>query len=189
MTSTGVPPDERSGTTTVWRVRIIGGVAVLAALVISYFVLSAFIPRWWAQRVGATVDGSFTKGIALGLGYGGLCTAITLFLLLFAVLIWRRAAGRFLAGAAVVIAILFTIPNLMTLTIVLGASGAAHAGERILDVDAPAFRGATLAGALMALLLFLTVVGLLLLRRWRRTHPRTARDQKSTRDTSHSENM
>ena len=39
----------------------------------------------------------------------------------------------------------------MTLGIVLGTGNAAHAGERILDVEAPAFRGATLAGALIAL--------------------------------------
>ena len=46
---------------------------------------------------------------------------------------------------------MLAIPNLMTLGIVLGRGNAAHAGERILDVEAPAFRGASLAGALIAL--------------------------------------
>lgn len=117
--------------------------------------------------------GSFAKGIGWGLVYGGLGTAVPLFLLLSAVLVWRRRAGRFLAGAAVVVATLAAIPNLMTLTIVLGGSNAAHAGERILDVDAPAFRGASLVGAIVAALVFLAVVGLVLLRKWRRRHPKS----------------
>jgi hypothetical protein len=33
--------------------------------------------------------------------------------------------------------------------VVLGNGGAAHAGQRIMDVDAPAFRGATLVGAII----------------------------------------
>ncbi|WP_039797258.1 hypothetical protein [Nocardia araoensis] len=173
MTSTELQPGERKSTAAVWRTRLILGAAVLAVLVVAYFVLSAFIPRWWAQRVGSMVHGSFAKGIGWGLFFGGFCTVVTLFLLLFAVLVWRRKAGRFLAGAAAVVAVLCAIPNLMTLTIVLGNSSAAHAGERTLDVDAPAFRGAALTGAVIATLLFLVAVALLLLRRWRRTHPAT----------------
>ncbi|MGK8524664.1 permease [Nocardia asteroides] len=175
MTSTDVQPGGRKPTAAVWRTRIIGGAAIVAVLVVLYFVLSAFIPRWWAQRVGSAVQGSFAKGIGWGLFYGGLCTAVTLFLLLSAVLMWRRKAGKFLAGAAAIVAILFAIPNLMTLTVVLGNSNAAHAGERIMDVDAPAFRGAALTGALIATLLFLVAVALVLRRRWRRTHPATAK--------------
>jgi hypothetical protein len=41
-------------------------------------------------------------------------------------------------------------PNLLTLGIVLGRGNGAHAGDRILDVEAPEFRGGTLAGALLA---------------------------------------
>ena len=52
---------------------------------------------------------------------------------------------------ALALAVLLAIPNLMTLGIVLGTGNAAHAGDRILDVEAPAFRGATLVGALIAL--------------------------------------
>ncbi|MEU7633300.1 permease [Nocardia sp. NPDC049220] len=177
MTSTEVQPGGQKSTVAVWRTRIIAGLAVLAVLVIAYFILSAFIPRWWAQRIAQMVGGSFAKGIGLGLTYGVLCTAVPLFLLLFAVLVWRRRAGRFLAGAAAVIAILVAIPNLMTLTIVLGNGNAAHAGERILDVDAPAFRGACLVGAIAAILAFAAVAALMMLRRWRRTHPKKSADQ------------
>ncbi|MGO4614625.1 permease [Nocardia sp. 2YAB30] len=152
MTSTEVQPGGQKSVWATWRARIIGGLAILAALVIAYFILAAFIPRWWAQRLADLVGGSFAKGIGWGLVYGGLGTAVPLFLLLSAVLVWRRRAGRFLAGAAVVVSILAAIPNLMTLTIVLGGSNAAHAGERILDVDAPAFRGGSLVGAIVAVL-------------------------------------
>ncbi|WP_036528203.1 hypothetical protein [Nocardia sp. CNY236] len=180
MTSTEAGAGAGKSTAAVWRTRLIAGAAVLAILVGCYFALSAFIPRWWAQRVGAMVDGSFAKGIGWGLFFGGVCTATTLFLALFAVLVWRRRAGRFLSGAAVVVSVLFAIPNVMTLTIVLGTSGAAHAGERTLDVDAPAFRGACLVGAILAAVLFLGVIGLVLLRKWRSTHPHAAAADDAT---------
>jgi hypothetical protein len=53
-----------------------------------------------------------------------------------------------------VLALIVALPNLMTLAIVLGTGNAAHAGERIMDVDAPLFRGFSLVGALIALAVF-----------------------------------
>jgi hypothetical protein len=44
-------------------------------------------------------------------------------------------------------------PELLTLGIVFGNGNAAHAGERTLDVDAPGYRDATLAGAISAVLI------------------------------------
>ncbi|WP_433663581.1 permease [Nocardia sp. CA-128927] len=167
---------EQKSTRLAWKTWIIGGLAVLALLFIAYFILSAFIPRWWAQRIAEMVNGSFAKGIGWGLVFGGVCTVIPLFLLLFALRVWRRRGGRFMAGAAVVIAVLVAIPNLMTLTIVLGGSNAAHAGERILDVDAPAFRGATMVGAIVAAAIWLAALALVVVRWWRRRHPK----QRST---------
>ncbi|WP_067846740.1 permease [Nocardia lijiangensis] len=167
MTSSEVRPDGKSSAS-VWRNRIIGGVALLVVLVVTYLILAAFIPRWWAQRLAEMVSGSFSKGIGWGLFFGGVCTLVALLLLLFAVLMWRKRAGKFLAGAAVLLAVLVLIPNLMTLSIVLGASSAAHAGQRILDVDAPAFRGAGLVGAIIAALLFAGAVFLVVRRQMRR---------------------
>ncbi|QIS02926.1 permease [Nocardia brasiliensis] len=178
MTATEGQLEQKSGGPA-WRTWIIGGLALLALLVVAYFILSAFIPRWWAQRIAEMVNGSFAKGIGWGLVYGVICTFVPLLLLLFAVRVWRRRAGRFLAGVAVVLAALVAIPNLMTLTIVLGGSNAAHAGQRILDVDAPAFRGAALVGAIAAAVLWLAVVGLTVTRWWRRRHPKRAHAQSS----------
>jgi heme/copper-type cytochrome/quinol oxidase subunit 2 len=153
-----------------WRVWLIGVVALAAALAITYFLLAMFVPRWWAQRVAdMSGHGSFANGISSGLLLGVVCTAVPLLLLLLTVLNWRRRAGRFLAGAAAVVAVIFAAPNLMTLTIVLGGSNAAHAGERVLDVDAPGFRGATLIGAIIAGVISLLVTFLAVLRRRRRS--------------------
>jgi hypothetical protein len=58
-----------------------------------------------------------------------------------------------LLGAALLVA----SPNLVTLGIVLGPGGGAHAGERTLDVEAPGFRASSLIGAIVAALTVLVV--------------------------------
>ncbi len=160
MTTRSVEQSPGSGSSfATWRNRIVGLLLVIVALVIAYFLLAAFIPRWWAQRIAEmSGHGSFAKGIWSGLALGFLCSLVPLLLLLFAALIWRRRGGRFVAGAAAVLAVAAAVPNLMTLSIVAGGSSAAHAGERVLDVDAPGFRGASLIGAIVAAVLFLLVV-------------------------------
>ncbi|MEU5408908.1 permease [Nocardia asteroides NBRC 15531] len=155
MTSGEVQTSGQKSSMTVWRNRAIITLATAVVLVIAYFILSSFIPRWWAQQLGRLVSGSFSAGIWWGLVYGLVFTLVPLLLLLLAVSVWNRKGGKFIAGAAVIIALVGAIPNLMTLTIVLGGNNAAHAGQRILDVDAPAFRGACLVGAIVAGLLFL----------------------------------
>ncbi|MFF0490837.1 permease [Nocardia sp. NPDC003482] len=169
MTSPTVEQPSGTGSAHPWRNRIIGLGLVIVVLVIAYLVLSAFIPRWWAQRVSdMSGHGSFAKGIWSGLVLGFAGTLIPLLLLLAAALMWRRRGGRFVAGAAAVLAIVAALPNLMTLSIVAGGSNAAHAGERVLDVDAPGFRGATLVGAIVAAVLFVLLLFLLTRRRLRK---------------------
>ena len=127
------------------RLKVWGGitVAVLLALLIG----AAFIPRWWAQRVGDQANESFTGGIMLGLFYGFVFTILPVLLIVWG--IRRRRSGRMwlwiLVGA-----MLLALPNLLTLGITLGPGSGAHAGDRTLDVEAPGFRGATLAGTLLA---------------------------------------
>jgi hypothetical protein len=126
-------------------------------------IASATIPRWWAQQIGDQVDGSIVAGTFVGLFYGFVFTALPL-LVLGAVVLWRRTWRALVMG--IVFAVLLAIPNLLTLGIVLGVGNAAHAGDRILDVEAPAFRGASLAGALIAVGLA-TLVGYLIVSRAR----------------------
>ncbi|UYP19618.1 hypothetical protein OED52_03345 [Rhodococcus sp. Z13] len=148
----GLPP---------WAKKTIAVVATIVVLVVAYYVLAAFVPRWWAQRVAGLADGGFVRGVLWGLLFGILCTAIPLALLAW---IWQVRSWKYhrvLQIGMAALALLVVLPNLMTLSIVLGNGNAAHAGERILDVDAPGFRGASLVGAIVgAVLAVVFVVGL-----------------------------
>ncbi|CAN5353535.1 hypothetical protein BH20ACT13_BH20ACT13_04580 [soil metagenome] len=130
-----------------WSRRLLVAGIVVVVVLGGGLIASATIPRWWAQRIGDQIEGSIVTGTFVGLFYGFVFTALPL-LVLAAVMRWRRTVRAIIV--ATVVAAVLAIPNLMTLGIVLGRGNAAHAGERILDVEAPAFRGASLAGALMA---------------------------------------
>jgi len=137
------------------------GGGLLVVLVVAVLVASATVPRWWAHRIGDQVDGSITQGTTLGLVYGFVFTLLPIVAIVL-ILRWRRTWKTILAAA--LIGVLLALPNLMTLSIVVGRGNAAHAGDRTLDVDAPAFRGASLVGAIVAGLL-LVLVGWLMVSR------------------------
>jgi hypothetical protein len=141
-----------------WGRRALWAFGVLAVVVVTVLIASATVPRWWAHRVGAQVDGSIAQGTTLGLLYGFVFTLLPIAAIVL-ILRWRRTWKTILVALA--IGVLLALPNLMTLSIVLGRGNAAHAGDRTLDVDAPAFRGASLAGAIAAGLL-LAFIGYLL---------------------------
>lgn len=126
------------------RALVFGG--VLVAVVAAYFIGAATIPRWWAQRIGDQVDGSIAAGTGIGLFYGFVFTFLPLLVLSFAL---RRDRSWKARGWLLAVAVLLAVPNLMTLGIVLGTGSAAHAGERILDVEGPNFRAFTLVGAIL----------------------------------------
>jgi glucan phosphoethanolaminetransferase (alkaline phosphatase superfamily) len=152
-----------------WSRRLWLGAVLVVLLLIGGLIASATVPRWWAQRVGDQVNGSITQGVLVGLFYGFVFTLLPL-LILALVLRWRRTWKWLAAG--LLLALVAAAPNLMTLGIVLGTGNAAHAGDRTLDVEAPAFRGATLAGALLAVALVLFVVYLVVTRRRERARGR-----------------
>jgi Kef-type K+ transport system membrane component KefB len=150
--STESKPSEGGGR--LWLRRLIAISIALVVAVLGYFIAAAFIPRWWAQRVAHQVDSRFTLGVAWGLVYGGVFTFAAVLVALQArrqIFDWPVKIGLIVLG------LLLEIPNFMTLGIVLGTSRAAHAGERILDVEAPAFRSASLAGVIIGALLALGV--------------------------------
>ncbi|MBS9373814.1 hypothetical protein [Rhodococcus sp. B50] len=151
MTNSDVETGSRKGLPP-WAKKTIAVVVALIVLVIAYYALAAFVPRWWAQRIAGLADGGFTRGVLWGLLFGILCTAIPISLLAW---IWQVRNWRYHRGLQIVfgvLALVVALPNLMTLAVVLGTGNGAHAGERILDVDAPGFRGATLIGAILGAL-------------------------------------
>ena len=109
----------------------------------------------------------------LGLVYGFVFTFLPIIAIVL-ILRWRRTWKTIIAALA--IGILLALPNLMTLSIVVGSGSAAHAGDRVLDVEAPAFRGGSLVGAVVAVLVVSLIVYLAVSRR--RAH-RTARRARS----------
>lgn len=156
------------------RRRVVIGLVVLVVAVGGYFLAASVIPRWWAQRVGGLVDGRMTVGSLAGVVSGFAFTFLPLCALWAGVRFrkgWRRAV-RFVALAA-----LLAAPNLTLLGIVFGHSNAAHAGERILDVEGPGFRGASLIGAVLGGLVFLAVLYLALSRRSNRRRAKLLRDE------------
>ncbi len=140
-------PDATHASDPNWPRRIVVGLVVAGTVVVLWLAGAAFLPRWWAQRIGDQVQGSITTGTLVGLVYGFVFTLLPLVIVVLAFWFldswWWRVA-------AVAVALLVAMPNLLTLGIVLGTGSGAHAGDRILDVEAPAFRGGTLVGALVA---------------------------------------
>lgn len=132
-----------------WSKRILVALAVIVVLVVLAFLGAAFIPRWWSHLIGRQVDGSMTVGVALGLFYGFVFTLLPLLVGRWG--FHKRRPWKSWAAFAVA-AVLVAAPNLMTLGIVIGTRRAAHAAERTLDVEAPGFRNASLAGAVVAVI-------------------------------------
>ncbi|MCZ4521637.1 permease [Rhodococcus ruber] len=151
-----------------WKRRGILVGAGIVLLLIAYFVLAAFLPRWWSLRVEELADRTFTKGILWGLLFGIVCTFAPLVFFWSAWSVRKGRAGKPLAIGSVILAVVTAIPNLLTLTIVLGTSNAAHAGERTLDTSAPGFRGATALGAIIAVVLVALLVFVVVRRNRRR---------------------
>ncbi|ADG76793.1 Permease OS=Tsukamurella paurometabola (strain ATCC 8368 / DSM / CCUG 35730 / CIP 100753 / JCM 10117 / KCTC 9821 / NBRC 16120 / NCIMB 702349 / NCTC 13040)OX=521096 GN=Tpau_0139 PE=4 SV=1 [Tsukamurella paurometabola] len=146
-----------------WLRRAIVAAIVVAVLVAAYFALAAYLPRKWADLLVGWVgtDGGTLKGTVFGLGIGFLCAGLPLLLLWFAA---KRAANHpKIATVLGLIAVIATVPNLMTLAVAIGTgSGASYARTKI-DQNAAGFRWATLIGvvigviAAIALAIFLEV--------------------------------
>lgn len=173
----GAAVEERSGSP-LGR-KVLGGGIALVISILGWYVGAAVIPRWWAQRVGGLVDGRLTVGTLAGLAVGSASTLAPLLVLWSGVRFrktWKRAV-IFVASAALAAA-----PNLILLGITLGDGNAAHAGERILDVEGPGFRGASLVGAILGALAFAAVLYLATSRGINRRRAKEMRGQLRERD-------
>lgn len=136
--------------------RIVLVIVLAALLYLGWRLAAAFFPRWWAQRVADQVQGGVTAGTLWGLFYGFVFTFVPL-LLLFQ--IRRRFFSWAWRGVVVLVALALAAPNWLTLAVVAADSNAAHAGERIFDVEAPGFRWATLIGVIVGAVLAMVITG------------------------------
>jgi Kef-type K+ transport system membrane component KefB len=164
-----------------WIRRITIFAILLVAAVILFAVGAAFLPRWWAHRIGDQVGQSTASGIGIGLFYGSVFTFLPLLVLWFGFRkrrSWKAWLG-ILVGASVL-----AIPNLLTLGIVAGSGNAAHAGERTLDVEAPYFRASTLIGVIAAAVIFAVLLYILWMRRRGKRTERHLRDELRARDAA-----
>lgn len=135
----------------IWRRRLLLGVGLVVAGVIVYFGWAATVPRWWSQRVGSMVNGHLSVGLLLGLVFG-ICFTLLPLLAAWAGLHRRRSWKVTLSW--LILALVLALPNLWTLGVVVGTGSGAHAGQRVMDVRAPWFRGSTLIGAVIAAVIF-----------------------------------
>ncbi len=156
-----------------WGRRIIVGLVLVAIAVVLFIAGAAFMPRWWAQRIGDQVDGGSAQGVGVGLFYGFVFTLVPL-IVLWVAFHKRRPIATWLLLTA--LAGVLAAPNLLTLGIVLGDGDAAHAGERILDTRANFFRASSLIGAIVAGLVMLLVVFFLAKRKRRKHATERAKD-------------
>ena len=161
--------------------RVIVCAILLLVAVILFFLGAAFLPRWWAHRVGDQVSQSTASGIGIGLFYGSVFTFLPLLVLWVGVR--KRRSWKVWLGMLVGAAIL-AMPNLLTLGIVIGSGNAAHAGERTLDVEAPYFRASTLIGAIGAVVIFSVLAYILLMRKRGKRTEQHLRDELRARDAA-----
>jgi signal transduction histidine kinase len=167
-----------------WVNRAVLALVLVALAYVAYAVSAAFFPRWWAQRVGDQVAGRLTAGTLWGLFYGFVFTFVPL-------LVLAQMRRRFLSWTwrfiVLVVAVLLAVPNWLTLSVVAGNSKAAHAGERIFDVDAPGFRVATTFGAVGGAVAALLLVGVSMRLGRRRRQVRDLKGQLSERERAERE--
>ncbi len=157
--------------------RIITWLVLLVGLGLAWLLGSAVIPRWWAQRLGDLTDRRLIFGSFLGFAMGALFTIVPLIALALG---WRFRGGFKRALIFIVLAVVLAAPNLATLGIVLGSGNAAHAGERILDVNGPGVRGGTLVGSVVGALLLIAFLALASSRRRNKRKARSlAQDLKA----------
>jgi MFS family permease len=157
-----------------WAKRALVIIVAVIALIGLGLLGASFLPRWWSHRVADQANGSFTGGILLGIFYGFVFTILPFAMLRFT---FHKRRPWKTWGWMFCVAVLLATPNLLTLGIVLGSGKGAHAGDRTLDVDAPGFRGASLGGAIAAVVAFVLWEYLRYSRRHARAEVRRLRDQ------------
>lgn len=133
--------------------KVILGVGTLIIIVIGYFILQRLLPDWWGTTMGNRINRSVTSGTFWGLFLGIIGSAIPLLLALLAILSIHKGPKKIASIVMGLVALVLLIPNLLTLSIVVGSGQGATAGRMQLDLFGPGFRGATLVGVIIGIVI------------------------------------
>jgi signal transduction histidine kinase len=133
-----------------WGAIILLSVILLGLAVALVFILSAVIPVQWAQFIGNTIHGRIATGSLYGFIAGLVLTWVSL------TVAWqaRRRMSWTWRIVLIVLAIVISVPNLLTAAVAFGTSEAVHAAQRIIAVDATFFPTSTGWGAIAGAVLF-----------------------------------
>lgn len=103
----------------VWLFRTILGVAAAVVLVVVYLIASVTVPLMWADSISDQIGGQLGNSIPLGMFYG------FVFSFLPVTIAWqahRRHLNKWVRISLVVLGLLLTIPNLLTLAVLFGGT-------------------------------------------------------------------
>jgi hypothetical protein len=165
-----------------WVVRVVFALLALVVGLIAWQVFKSAAPREWSHWVGAKVDESQLRGLAGGLGIGFVFTVLPLALVFQ---IRRRFFSWAWRGIIVMVALVIATPNWLTLWVALGSSEAAKAARGTLDVKAPWFQGASLAGAIAGGLLATLLLGTSMVMKYRKDQVRELQAELDERHHRH----
>ncbi|MDJ0318200.1 MULTISPECIES: hypothetical protein [Arthrobacter] len=100
-----------------WLFRTILGMGAAAVLVIVYFVASVTVPLMWANSIRDQIGGQLGNSIPLGMFYG---FVFSFFPVVIAWQAHRRRLNKWVRVSLLALAVLLTIPNLLTLAVLFG---------------------------------------------------------------------
>jgi hypothetical protein len=146
-----------------WAAKVIVVLVLVAVAVISYFVLAAVLPLWWANTIKDQVGGNLGSGILVGMFYGFVFTFVPL------LVAWQATHRRVswpLKIAILLVAVALATPNLLTLAVMNGTTESSHNAQRIIGTDATWFPMWSGISAIAAGVVF--VIALVLWTAWRR---------------------
>ena len=181
-------PDDESATKSRWalptistKTKAILAVGTVVVLVVAYFILQRLLPDWWGTTMGDQIGRSLASGIGWGLFYGVLGSALPLLLALLAILWIGKGPRSILSWVTGLVAVLLTIPNLLTLAVTIGTGQGARAGRLQLEMFGPGFRGATLIGVIVGIVIGVAIDFYLLGRRRAKRKATAPRTEKPTK--------
>ncbi|NVM95371.1 hypothetical protein [Arthrobacter wenxiniae] len=106
----------------VWLRRTIVGAVAAIVLVVAYFIASVTVPLAWATSIRDQTGGKLGNAIPLGMFYGFVFSFVPV------AVAWQahhKKLDKWVRIGLLVVAVLLTLPNLLTLAVLYGTTGSA----------------------------------------------------------------